>query len=119
MNIIVCWFCGSNVYPGHGSLYVKNTCDIFYFCRSKCKKSFMLRKNPFFIKWCLNYRQTKGKCLSLSHKNIHPNELFTKLPNNYNNFILKFMFYILKRSSRKLIKKNLVYKNIIKNKNIK
>ena len=61
MEINDCWFCGSKVYPGHGSLFVKNNSQSLYFCRSKCKKLFKLKKNPLFLRWCNEFRKKKPK----------------------------------------------------------
>ena len=114
MYDINCWFCSSKIYPGHGTLFVKNNCEHFYFCRSKCRKLFKLGKNPSFIKWCSKFRIKKGKTLKYSEKNKNFNFRNPYLLAEYNKFLLKFTFLLLKRTKKQNIRKNQIYKNIIK-----
>lgn len=114
-----CWFCGSTIYPGHGSVYIKNNCEHLYFCRSKCKKLFKLGKNSSFLRWCYNFRKKKGKFIVLPQKRtLHQDQVF-KVPGFYNNLVLKFMFFLYKRTKKQDMKKNLIYKNLIKINDIK
>lgn len=47
-----CYFCGSQIEPGTGLLYVKNDGSMFWFCSSKCRKNFLkLGRNPRKVKW--------------------------------------------------------------------
>ena len=114
MTIFECWLCGTNIYPGHGSLYVKNNSEHYYFCKSKCKKLYKLGKNPSFIRWCAKYRERNGKTIKLQEK-INSFEITNNPINIYNNFVLKLMFFLFKRSKKQNVRKNLVYKNINKN----
>jgi len=54
---VSCSFCGKDVPPGTGLMFVRNDGTILYFCSSKCKKNMLkLRRNPTKLKWC---RKTK------------------------------------------------------------
>lgn len=47
-----CSFCGENITPGKGTMYVKNDGTVLYFCSSKCEKNMLdLGRKPENVEW--------------------------------------------------------------------
>ncbi len=57
-RIVHCSFCGVEIEPGTGIMYVTNDGSVFWFCSSKCYKSYLkLRRDPRKFKWTVKGRQ--------------------------------------------------------------
>lgn len=57
-----CTFCGGDIRPGTGKMYIKKDGTVFYFCKSKCQKNLLkLGRIGRDIKWTETYRKIYGK----------------------------------------------------------
>ena len=53
-----CSFCGKEIDPGRGMLYVQRAGSILNFCSNKCKKSQLKHKrDPKKLKWTERYER--------------------------------------------------------------
>ncbi len=50
-----CSFCGSEIPPGTGVMYVKNDGTVLWFCSSKCFKYFKMGRDPKRLPWTKMY----------------------------------------------------------------
>ena len=47
-----CSFCGGEINPGTGIMYVRNDAKIFHFCGSKCRKNeLVLGRKALRVRW--------------------------------------------------------------------
>jgi large subunit ribosomal protein L24e len=47
-----CTFCGTDITPGTGLMYVQNDAKIFFFCSRKCEKNMIqLKRKPNKTNW--------------------------------------------------------------------
>ena len=54
-----CSFCGSDIEPGTGKLFVKRDGTVFYFCKMKCQKNMLqLKRVPRRVRWSNKYIKT-------------------------------------------------------------
>ena len=57
----VCSFCGKEIEPGTGRMYVKRDGSVLYFCSSKCYKNMMeLKRVPRRVTWTAEYQKEKS-----------------------------------------------------------
>ena len=62
LQIRKCSFCGKEVMPGTGIMYVKNDGSTLWFCSSKCRKSMLkMRRDPRKLKWTKKYKKVSAK----------------------------------------------------------
>ncbi len=48
----ICSFCGNEIEPGTGKMYVKKDGTVLYFCKSKCQKNMLkLGRVPRRVRW--------------------------------------------------------------------
>ncbi len=56
MESRVCSFCGYEIEPGTGKMYVRRDGRVFYFCSGKCEKNMLkLRRKARKLKWTKHY----------------------------------------------------------------
>ncbi|MET1124964.1 MAG: 50S ribosomal protein L24e [Archaeoglobaceae archaeon] len=52
----ICSFCGYEIEPGTGKMFVRRDGRILYFCSGKCEKNMLkLKRNPRKLKWTKYY----------------------------------------------------------------
>ncbi len=55
-----CSFCGNEIEPGTGKIFVKKDGTVLYFCKGKCKINMLdLGRIPRRIKWTKSYLAKK------------------------------------------------------------
>jgi large subunit ribosomal protein L24e len=53
-----CSFCGNDIEPGTGTLYVKKDGSTYYFCSAKCKKNLLkLGRDAKRVRWTQHFRK--------------------------------------------------------------
>jgi len=53
-----CSFCGNELKPGTGKIFVKKDGKLLYFDSMKCEKNlFKLKRNPIHVKWSKFYKK--------------------------------------------------------------
>jgi large subunit ribosomal protein L24e len=56
-----CSFCGGQVEPGTGKMFVRKDGTIYYFCSSKCQNNQKLGRVPRRVAWTKAGRRALGK----------------------------------------------------------
>lgn len=61
LAIKTCGFCGSNIEPGTGTIYVRRSGNIVDFCSRKCRVNMInLKRVPRRTKWTKEYHTIKA-----------------------------------------------------------
>jgi large subunit ribosomal protein L24e len=56
-----CSFCASKITDGTGTMYVKKSGSLLYFCKQKCEKNMLkLNRNPVKFKWASKKKKVEG-----------------------------------------------------------
>ena len=111
----ICCVCESIVYPGHGSLFIKNDMRSLWFCRSKCKKNFNLNRSPFFLHWT---RINRKKSVIILNKKFLLSLLIHKKIDTlkeYDKYLTMHVLYQLDRFKKLEVNRSIDYK-YLKNK---
>ena len=54
----VCSFCGNEIEPGTGKMYIKKDATTYLFCSSKCQKNMIvLKRNPRKVRWTKRFNK--------------------------------------------------------------
>jgi len=54
----VCSFCGDEIEPGTGKMYIKKDASIFFFCTNKCQKNMIkLKRVPRRVRWTKRFEK--------------------------------------------------------------
>jgi large subunit ribosomal protein L24e len=56
-----CTFCGNQLEPGTGKMFVKKDGTIFYFCSTKCQNNQKLGRVPRRVQWTNAAKKANGK----------------------------------------------------------
>lgn len=55
-----CSFCGEQLEPGTGKMFIKKDAKVIYFCSSKCEKNLIkLSRKPRTTEWTREYELVK------------------------------------------------------------
>jgi len=56
-----CSFCGEEIEPGTGKMFIKRDGTVFFFCTSKCQKNLLhLGRVPRRVPWTRHYMKVKA-----------------------------------------------------------
>jgi large subunit ribosomal protein L24e len=67
----VCSFCGNEIEPGTGKIYIKVDGTIYNFCKNKCHKNMIqLKRVPRRTSWTQQYMREKSTKMSTKGKKV-------------------------------------------------
>ncbi len=67
----VCSFCGNEIEPGTGKMFIKVDGTIFNFCKNKCHKNMIeLKRIPRRTSWTQQYMREKSTKMSTEGKKV-------------------------------------------------
>ncbi|KAG9016859.1 ATPase-activating ribosome biosynthesis protein [Tulasnella sp. JGI-2019a] len=95
MRIDKCYFCSTNVYPGHGCAFVRNDAKVFRFCSTKCHKNFKMKRNPRKMAWTKAFRKAAGKEMTID--STFEFEKRRNIPVRYNRDLVETTVKAIKR----------------------
>ncbi len=56
-----CAFCGNDIEPGTGKMFIRRDGTIHFFCSSKCERNLLgLGRQPRWTRWTKQFRRAKG-----------------------------------------------------------
>jgi large subunit ribosomal protein L24e len=54
----VCSFCGTEIEPGTGKMYIKKDATVYFFCTNKCQKNMInLKRVPRRVRWTKRFEK--------------------------------------------------------------
>ncbi|MHC1605555.1 MAG: 50S ribosomal protein L24e [Candidatus Methanofastidiosia archaeon] len=61
---VICSFCGMQIEPGRGTMYVQKDGTVLNFCSNKCEKNMLvLKRKPRTTRWTQKYKEEKEQRL--------------------------------------------------------
>ena len=61
VDIYTCSYCGKQLEPGTGKLFVRKDGAVFDFCSAKCQSNYNLGRIPSRVAWTAAGRKARGK----------------------------------------------------------
>jgi len=69
----VCSFCGNEMEPGTGKMFIRRDGTVFFFCASKCERNLLeLGRVPRVVRWTKAAMQAKARALGVAVEEAKP-----------------------------------------------